>query len=211
MEPYSTLGSYSEGDGTPVSIDHKMTWLRRHGVIIFKNRGDIGPQKLYLNPNNPESMKDSWKFQRRVRHLLVDQVFNFSGVEIDVYPHSITYEWDDRYYIRVARDTLDAADAGNTDGIINRYDFEYPVWFNVVVYKQKLPTKVIARNCVVDWYELHNYINHTGPIGVDANIDALGPLEALRRVRPEIKLFTNGPLFGDDIETEVAYLAELGT
>lgn len=220
MGPYhvadgdSWAGKFS--DSKP-ALDRKMTWLRKHGVIIFKNRGDIGPQKLYLNPYHNVSLKDVWKRQRRARAMFVNQEFDLSDLKIEVFAGTITYTWqlfytgseEGEYYIRVSPYVMDASDKGNTTGIIERYDFEYPVWFNIVKNSGRKSVYVI-HNCVMDWYELHNFLNQTGPIGVDKNPEALGPFEVLQRVRSKVSLFANGPLL-KNTEIEFAYLAELGT
>ena len=218
----------------PDVLDRKMSWLRRNGVVIFKNRGDIGPQKLYLNPNNSETRKDSWKKQRSIRSLLVNKEFNLSELQATDYSYTMTYAWQffdnpQEYYIRVAVESMDAEDNGNTAGIIEKYKFKNPVWFNIVqineARKEELrkkdrnsffaaayssPTKLFAGNCVVDWYELRNYVEHLGPIGDRSDPLALGPFEALQRVHPLITLFANGPLF-EDTETEFTYLTEIST
>ena len=201
----------SVGASNVVEPDRKMSWLRRNGVVIFKNRGDIGPQKLYLNPNNSETRKDSWKRQRSIRSLLVNKEFNLSELQVNNYSYTMTYEWSDdhpqEYYIRVAVDSMDAEDNGNTAGIIEKYKFKNPVWFNIL---QTNEARLFAGNCVVDWYELRNYVEHLGPVGDRSDPLALGPFEALQRIHPLITLFANGPLF-EDTETEFTYLTEIST
>ena len=208
-------------------LDTKMTWRRRMGVRIFKDRGDVGPQKLYINPHLAP-IHESHKHQRKFKRLFVDREINFGKVTAgasvgDSVLWVLSIDKDIDTSIRIALRPLLRIDLGNTEGIIKKYDFKNPVWFNMV-HTTNGPSDLVNnlsgksqperfwQNCVMDWYEMRMYLEKrilsTG-FAMGTIIDG-GPFTAFEKIgRPQVKLFTDGPLL--DEESEFAYLTELST
>ena len=69
-----------EFGGAMVKIpDTKINWRRRLGVQICKDRGNVGPQKLYINPFIAP-ISESRRHQKKFKSLFLDRKLDLKGV-----------------------------------------------------------------------------------------------------------------------------------
>jgi len=213
-----------EFGGAMVKIpDTKINWRRRLGVQIFKDRGDVGPQKIYINPFIAP-ISESRRHQKKFKSLFLDKKLDFKGVGQGtsvgssvtwvIQSSSLSTIFDTA--IRFALEPLFEDDLGNTRGIIEKYNFEHPVWFNVVhqidiAYggDDESRPELFWQNCVVDWYEMRRYIELKTLKSGDVQTDLVSPFNALKKVCPRVKLFADGRMLSE--ENEFIYLTEIST
>jgi len=224
MGPYCGSGDGAQ-ENTRVhqSLDSKITWRRRAGVRIFKDRGDVGPQKIYVNPFLAP-IKESRRHQKKFKTLFFDKKLDFKGVtkgtsvgsSVLWVVQSSGLSTTPDTAIRFALEPLFKDDLGNTRGIIKKYGFEHPVWFNIIfqidiAYNEKSSPELFWHNCVVDWYEMRRYIElRTMRSGEGDEQPALvDPFSALNKVCPRVKLFADGRMLSE--ENEFVYLTEIST